>query len=34
MKKIEREVLADIPVAAGCCGDKDSTDNGGGGGDL
>jgi len=32
MKKIEREVLADIPVAAGCCCDKSSTANGGGGG--
>jgi len=34
MKKIEREVLADIPVAAGCCCDKSSTANGGGGGGL
>lgn len=32
MKKIEREMLANIPVAAGCCCDKDSTDNGGGSG--
>jgi hypothetical protein len=33
MKKIEREVLADIPVAAGCCDGCDK-DNGNGGGGL
>jgi hypothetical protein len=31
MKKIEREVLATIPMAAGCC-DKSCHHGGGGGG--
>ena len=31
MKKIEREVLETIPMAAGCCADKCPTSGSGGG---